>query len=80
MDSSLIAAMIHRIHPEKRHSFSIGFADKDIDERAYQSLMVSRVMSEHHEAVFDWQDIADQLKKRFIMRKVRSKNPMIPVL
>ncbi len=63
MDSSLIAAMIHRIHPEKRHSFSIGFADKDIDERAYQSMMVSRVMSEHHEAVFDWQDIADQLKK-----------------
>ncbi len=63
MDSSLIAAIIHQLHPEKRHSFSIGFADKDIDERAYQQLMVSRVMSEHHEAVFDWQDIANRLKQ-----------------
>ncbi|MBF0101537.1 MAG: asparagine synthase (glutamine-hydrolyzing) [Desulfobacterales bacterium] len=63
LDSSLIAAMIHKIHPEKRHSFSIGFTDKDIDERTFQQLMIKQVMSEHHESVFDQQDILDRLKQ-----------------
>lgn len=63
LDSSLIAAVINSICPqEKRHSFSIGFNQEDIDERQYQRLMADRVGSVHHETVFDWPDISARLE------------------
>ena len=44
LDSSLIAAMVHRLssHSE-RHSFSIGFRDKSMDEAKYQRMMACQV-------------------------------------
>ena len=64
LDSSLIAAMIKRVSPElKRHSFSIGFTDREISESRYQHLMSSHVDSTHHETVFDWTEIADRLQQ-----------------
>ncbi len=63
MDSSLVAAMIHRLHPEKRHSFSIGFDQPEIDERRYQRLMVEQVKSIHHEVLFGWEDIGNRLRQ-----------------
>ncbi|MDY6988815.1 MAG: asparagine synthase (glutamine-hydrolyzing) [Thermodesulfobacteriota bacterium] len=62
LDSSLIAALMHSIQPDKRHSFSIGFKEPDIDERDFQQLMAASVGSHHHEVVFDWKDISDRLK------------------
>jgi asparagine synthase (glutamine-hydrolysing) len=63
VDSSLIAALIHDLEPSaKRHSFSIGFEEADIDERRYQRLLVDAVASEHHETVFDWQSISSRLR------------------
>ncbi|HEX8149203.1 MAG TPA: asparagine synthase (glutamine-hydrolyzing) [Pyrinomonadaceae bacterium] len=62
LDSSMVAAMIRRVSPgEGRHSFSIGFADKEICEAKYQRLMSAHVGSEHHEIVFDWEEIAGRL-------------------
>jgi len=63
VDSSLIAALISKIQKEKRHSFSIGFTQADIDERRYQQIMAAQVGSLHHETIFGWSDIANQLKK-----------------
>jgi len=61
VDSSLIAALISRLHPgEQRHSFSVGFTDENIDERKYQRMMSDAVNSIHHETVFDWPDISDR--------------------
>lgn len=63
LDSSLIAGLIHDLSPEKqRHSFSIGFEDKTIDERYYQQLMAKQVNSIHHETVFDSEHIAERLQ------------------
>jgi asparagine synthase (glutamine-hydrolysing) len=64
LDSSLVAALIHKLHPgNKRHSFSITFADKDICESRYQSLVARQVGSIHHEIGFDWVEIADRLSR-----------------
>lgn len=63
LDSSLIAGLIHQLSPEKqRHSFSIGFHEKAIDERHYQQLMATQVNSIHHETVFDSEHIAERLQ------------------
>ncbi|MBF0201365.1 MAG: asparagine synthase (glutamine-hydrolyzing) [Desulfamplus sp.] len=48
---------------DQRHSFSIGFTDQNIDERRFQRIMADHVKSLHHETLFDWPDIADNLKK-----------------
>ncbi|MBF0229485.1 MAG: asparagine synthase (glutamine-hydrolyzing) [Desulfamplus sp.] len=63
LDSSLIASFISQIQKEKRHSFSIGFAESNIDERRYQQIMANQVSSLHHETLFDWNNIADHLKQ-----------------
>jgi asparagine synthase (glutamine-hydrolysing) len=63
LDSSLIAAMIKKVSPQvNRHSFSIGFTDREICEAKYQKLMARHVGSEHHETVFDWTEIAGRLR------------------
>jgi asparagine synthase (glutamine-hydrolysing) len=63
MDSSLTASVIRKLHSEKRHSFSIGFRQADIDERKYQQLMANTVGSVHHDVVFDWHGISNRLKR-----------------
>lgn len=64
LDSSLIAGLIHELSPEKqRHSFSIGFHEKAIDERHYQQLMAAQVNSIHHETVFDSEHISERLQE-----------------
>jgi asparagine synthase (glutamine-hydrolysing) len=62
LDSSLVAAMIREVSPQvQRHSFSIGFTEKDISEGKYQKLMSDEVESVHHEIIFDWQEITGRL-------------------
>jgi asparagine synthase (glutamine-hydrolysing) len=64
LDSSLIAAMIKRVSPGvKRHSFSVIFDDKEINEAKYQRLMANHVNSEHHEILFDWTSVAERLSQ-----------------
>src|ERR1041385_2437081 len=63
LDSSMVAAMIRQASPKiQRHSFSIGFTEKEICELKYQTLMAQHVDSSHHSIIFDWPEIADNLK------------------
>jgi asparagine synthase (glutamine-hydrolysing) len=62
LDSSMIAAMISRISPGvSRHSFSIGFTQKEICESKYRKIMVENISCQHHEIIFDWSAIADRM-------------------
>lgn len=64
LDSSLIAAMIHKIKGSDRDSFSIVFGENDIDEREYQRLMCAHLGQRafHHEIMFRPEDIAERLR------------------
>jgi len=62
LDSSLIAGLIHAISPKhSRHSFSIGFSDKEHDERAYQKMLAEKLGSTRHELLFDWESVSERL-------------------
>ena len=64
LDSSMIAAMIKRVSPNTtRHSFSVGFTDKELSEVKHQRLMAETVGSVHHELIFDETDIAERLER-----------------
>jgi asparagine synthase (glutamine-hydrolysing) len=64
LDSSLIAAMIHRLSPHsRRHSFSISFTDRSMDEATYQQMMARQVGSAHHDITFDWSEISARLEE-----------------
>ncbi len=61
LDSSLIAALIKTLSPgTRRHSFSIGFRDRRIDEREFQKIMAEHVESIPSETEFDWKDIRER--------------------
>lgn len=58
LDSSLVGAMIHNLAPDiRRHSFSIGFASHEIDERRFQRIMAEQTGSHHHEVEFHSNDV-----------------------
>lgn len=62
LDSSLIAAMIHRVSPDvRRHSFSISFSDEGMSEEFYQRMMARQVGSVHHDIAFTTDEIARRL-------------------
>jgi asparagine synthase (glutamine-hydrolysing) len=62
LDSSMIAAMINQVSPNRsRHSFSIGFGDKALSEAKYQNMMAKHVDSMHHEIMFGWPEISERL-------------------
>jgi asparagine synthase (glutamine-hydrolysing) len=62
LDSSLIGAMINKISPSvQRHSFSIGFTEREISESKYQQMMARHIDSIHHEIIFGWTEISERL-------------------
>ena len=67
LDSSMIAGILHHLVPdERRHSFSIGFSQQEIDETRFQRLMAEHVGSIHHEMRFDWPEISDGFRKMIL--------------
>lgn len=67
LDSSMIAGILHRIVPdERRHSFSIGFAQHEIDETRFQRMMAGHVGSIHHEMKFDWPEISEGFRRMIL--------------
>jgi asparagine synthase (glutamine-hydrolysing) len=63
LDSSMIAAMIHKTAPQTdRHSFSITFGDAAMCESKAQQTMVAHVNSLHHDIRFGWSEIAERLR------------------
>ena len=64
LDSSLIGALISQVAPAtRRHSFSIGFTDKDISETKHQRLMARFTRSIHNEIIFEWSEIVERLSR-----------------
>ena len=64
LDSSLIAAIVNKIHLESDiHSFSIGFTDKDICESKYREILLKKLNFIHHEICFDSHQISAGLMK-----------------
>jgi asparagine synthase (glutamine-hydrolysing) len=64
LDSSLLAGIIHAlVEGQSRHSFSIGFNDRQMSEVRYQQLMADYVGSIHHEIIFDWSEIVERLRE-----------------
>ncbi|AMV71108.1 asparagine synthase (glutamine-hydrolyzing) [Desulfuromonas carbonis] len=62
LDSSLVARLIQRLRPADHWDcFSIGFAQAEIDEQAFQELALSGMDARRHLTVFDWQGIASRL-------------------
>lgn len=66
LDSSLIAALVHRSDRRKengheRHAFSIAFEAPRIDERRYQDLMARAIGANHHTQTFTVQDMQARL-------------------
>lgn len=64
LDSALIAALAHQIAPDTaRHSFSITFPDRTIDEAPWQALVRDQIGSIHHEVSFSEDDILQNLRQ-----------------
>lgn len=64
LDSSLIAALAHRVAPGIRpDSFSITFGESDLDESRHQRMMAELLGSRHHATRFETADIAGELQR-----------------
>ena len=64
LDSALTAAMIKKASlNNKMDSFSICFKDKEIDESKYQKVIAKKIISTHHEILFDWAEIYGKLSR-----------------
>lgn len=64
LDSALLAAMAHELAPDtQRHSFSITFPDRTIDESPWQDMVRKQIGSVHHQIEFREQDILDNLRQ-----------------
>lgn len=59
LDSSLVAAMAHRLAGDRFQTFSLRFEDAEYDETGFQRLMVQQLGSQHHEVLVSRQDIAN---------------------
>ncbi|MBN1294828.1 MAG: asparagine synthase (glutamine-hydrolyzing) [Candidatus Latescibacteria bacterium] len=64
LDSSLVGAIIHDLAPDiRRHSFSIGFSNPEIDERRFQRIIAQQTGSFHHEVEFFPDDVNNMMAK-----------------
>ncbi|MBI1840247.1 MAG: asparagine synthase (glutamine-hydrolyzing) [Verrucomicrobia bacterium] len=50
LDSSIISALVCKIHAPKLHTFSISFTNPDFDERQFQ-IEVAKALDTHHTAI-----------------------------
>ena len=62
LDSSLIAALAGSMGHSARHTFSIEFGDRSLDEGRFQRLMAEQLGSSHHPIAFDWTNVAASLQ------------------
>lgn len=60
LDSSILVSIIRRFGDAKLHTFSIGFADTDLDESSFQREMVAQLGTEHSEVRCTNEEIAEQ--------------------
>src|SRR5205807_7383121 len=64
LDSSLTAAFIHQLEPDRRrHAFAVTFQDERADEARYQRLVADHVGCQLHVSRFDWNRAAEMMRK-----------------
>ena len=63
LDSSIIAAVIHKHGKVPLRTFSIGFSDNDYDEGSYQQQMIDHLQADHSRVICHNNDIADNFIK-----------------
>lgn len=63
IDSSLIAALVHRLQPGRMRTFSLVFADAEFDERPWQQQLARSLGSEHEEVPVTTADIAAAFRR-----------------
>lgn len=64
LDSSIVAAFIHKVAPDvQRHAFSICFADERANEAKHQQIVARHVDCVLHNIHFDWRRTADGLAR-----------------
>jgi asparagine synthase (glutamine-hydrolysing) len=63
VDSSLITAMATKARAEPLDTFSVGFEEKEFDERYYARMVSQYVQSKHHEIVVSAAEYAQLLPK-----------------
>jgi asparagine synthase (glutamine-hydrolysing) len=61
VDSSAVAALMHRAGARNFSSFTIGFGERHFDERRLARLTAQRLGTDHHEVVVDPLSFADTL-------------------
>lgn len=63
IDSSILAALLRRQHPEERiRTFTVGFEDASYDERWSARVMAEKIDSEHHEIVLTGKHLEEGLQ------------------
>lgn len=62
LDSSTTAALIHEYTDHRLKTFSVGFADKEYDESAWQYAMADHIGTEHVTVTVDGADIAGRFR------------------
>ncbi len=63
IDSCIIAGLVKELAPSGFSTYSVAFDNKSFDESSYQSLMVDRLQSHHHQVVIDNSAIEDNLQR-----------------
>ncbi len=63
LDSTLVASLARGLSSEDRKSFSIGFADPEIDESAFQQLAARALGTTHHAIAIDDESILARLRQ-----------------
>ena len=63
IDSSITTSFIKQVSPTKLKTFSIGFAETDFDESAYQNIAASYFKTEHSCVTCSEQDISNYFKE-----------------
>jgi asparagine synthase (glutamine-hydrolysing) len=61
LDSAMVAALAHELTPDhRRDTFSVTFAEPELDESRYQRLMAEKTNAVHHEVPFGSAQIAER--------------------
>ena len=63
LDSSLIAAIMARLHSDPIHTFTIGFEERYYSEFDYARTVAAHIGAQHHEALITAKQFADAIPK-----------------
>ena len=63
LDSSIITALVNKIHQNRLKTFSVNFSNQSYDEQFYQKILIKRLNTEHRSLLVNEQDIFNHFFK-----------------